>query len=122
MEIIMKIPYLFAIFAALVTGIISIVGGADTNSASIRMILAMVIFYIIGMLVSSTLKSIVNEQEKIKQEAENRLKEEERLAAVEKYKMEHHLGTNLDLVAGNDDDDGFTPMDFSQAVRTKMME
>lgn len=122
MEIIMKIPYLLAILAALVTGIISIADGADINMASIRMIIAMVVFYIIGMVLSSTLKGIVEEQEKIKLEAEKKLREEERFAAIEKLKREQHLGTNLDLVADNDIDDEFTPLDFTQAVRTKMME
>ena len=123
MEIIMKTPYLLAILAALATGIISITDGADINTASIRMIIAMVVFYIIGIVVSSTLKGIVEEQERIKLEAENKLKEEERLAAIEKMKKEAHLGTNLDLVADNNtEDDDFTPLDFSQAVRTKMRE
>ena len=122
MEILMKTPYLLAILAALVTGIISIADGTDINHASIKMIIAMITFYIIGILVSSILKSIVKEQEKIKQEAENKLKEEREQLAAERLKNQEHLGTNLDLFADNNTDDDFTPLDFSQAVRTKMRE
>ncbi len=123
METIMKIPFLLALLAALTTGIISIISNANTNQTCFRMIIAMMSFYLIGVFVSSTLKTIVEEQNKLKLEAENKIREEEieRIKA-EKLKQEEHLGTNLNLVADNEIDDGFTPLNLSQAVRTKMKE
>jgi len=122
METIMKIPFLLALLAALITGVISIVNNANTNQTSIRMIIAMVGFYIIGVFVSNTLTNIVEEQNKQKLEAEIKIREEEMLKRTEKLKQEGHLGTNLDLVTDNEIDDGFSPLDLSQAVRTKINE
>jgi len=124
METIMKIPFLLALLAALITGVISITNNFNTNQTSIRMIIAMVSFYLIGVIVSSTLKSIVEDQNKQKLEAQAKIREEEMLARLEteKIKQEEHLGSKLDLVADNEIDDGFSPLDLSQAVRTKINE
>lgn len=122
METIMKIPFLLAMLAALLTGFISIANKADTNQTCIRMIIALVIFYLIGTFVSSTLKNIVEEQNKQKLEEEKKIREQEKLEKAEKIKQEAHLGANLDLVADNKLDDGFSPLDLSQAIRTKVNE
>lgn len=120
----MKIPFLLAMLATLVTGVISITNNATTNKTCIRMIVAMVSFYVIGLIVCNTLKSIVEEQNKQKREAEEKLKEEQKLEKqnAEKLKQEEHLGNNLDLVTGNELDEGFSPLDLSQAIRTKIKE
>jgi hypothetical protein len=118
----MKIPFMLALLAALITGIISIFNNASTNQTSLRMIIAMVFFYLIGVFVSSTLKGIVEEQNKLKLEAEIKIRQEEMLKKAEKLKQQGHLGTNLDLVTDSNIDDGFTPLDLSQAVRTKINE
>ncbi|MHB8064772.1 MAG: hypothetical protein ACYDG2_19430 [Ruminiclostridium sp.] len=119
----MKIPFLLALLAALITGVTSITNGANTNQTCIRMIVAMVSFYLIGVFVSSTLANIVEEQNRQKLEDEKKIKEEiiEREKAL-KLTQEGHLGTNLDLVVDSKIDDGFSPLDLSQAVRTKINE
>jgi mannitol-specific phosphotransferase system IIBC component len=123
METIMKIPFLLALLAALITGVTSIANKATTNQTCIRMIIAMVIFYLIGVFVSSTLTNIVEEQNKQKLEAENKIKEEMlEKEKAEKLMQEGHLGTNLDLFTDSKIDDGFSPLDLSQAVRTKINE
>lgn len=124
METIMKIPFLLALLAAIVTGIISITNNASTNQTSIRMIIAMVSFYLIGTFISSTLSNIIEEQNQQKLEAENKIMEEEMLETLKNQNLnkEEHLGTNLDLVADNNNDDGFSPLDLSQVVRTKINE
>lgn len=132
METIMKIPFLLAMMAALVTGFISVMKNAGTNQTCLRMIIALVSFYIIGTILSSTLSRIVEEQSRQKQEAEKQQKlEEEKLELLkreqentEKVKQEghKHIGTKLDLVADGDTDDGFSPLDLSQAIKTKMNE
>ncbi len=128
METIMKIPFLLAMTAALVTGIISFSNNAGTNQTCIRMIIALVGFYILGAIVSSTLKGIVEEQQRRKQEEEKQRRleeyklEQQRQQMAEMLDQEGHLGTNLDLVAGSAMDDGFSPLDLSQAIRTKVRE
>lgn len=122
METIMKIPFLLALLAALLTGLMSLVNGVELNKTCVRMIIALVSFYIIGSIVSSTLTNIIEEQNKQKQEEENKLKEQERLEQekVQKMMQEGHLGGNLDLVADNKLDDGFSPLDLSQAIRSEI--
>ncbi|HEY5583620.1 MAG TPA: hypothetical protein VIK78_03910 [Ruminiclostridium sp.] len=118
----MKIPFLLAMLAALLTGFICLTNSLDTNQTCIRMIIAMVVFYLIGVFVSSTLTNVVEEQNKQKLEAEKQKWEQEKLEKekLEKLNQEKHLGTNLDLVTDNKLDDGFSPLDLSQAIRTKV--
>ena len=118
----MKIPFLLAILAAILTGLYSITNKMDTNQTCIRMIIAMVSFYLIGMFVSSTLTNIVEEQNIRKLEAEIQMRQKLDKEKAEKLKQEEHLGANLDLVADNKLDDGFSPLDLSQAIRTKVYE
>lgn len=89
------------------------------------MILAMIVFYVIGLLVSKTISNIVEEQNKRKLEAEKKLLEEELLEKAKvsaKVKKAAHLGNTLDLSTEEEIDDGFTPFDLSQAVKTKMKD
>jgi len=123
METIMKIPFLLALLAALITGAIGITNNANTNQTCISMIIAMVSFYLVGVFVRSTLTNIVEDQNKQKLEAENEImKEILEKEKAERLMQEGHLGTNLDLITDNKIDDGFTPLDLSQAVRTKINE
>ncbi len=128
MEIIMKIPFLLAILAALITGFFSIAGNKDLNETCIRMIIAMVSFYLIGLFAKSTFKSIVEEQNRQKAEAEKLKMEEElekqRLAGeqAEQTEKNDYLGKKIDFRADEEIDDGFTPLDLTKAVRTKMKE
>ncbi len=125
METIMKIPFLIALIASIITGAVSIVNNAETNKTCTSMIISMIVFYIIGLIISKTLSGILNEQNEKKLEAERKIKEEEMLEkakiAASKINAEH-LGNTLDLLAEDEIDDGFTPFDLSQAVKTKMKE
>ncbi|EGD46004.1 hypothetical protein Cpap_0610 [Ruminiclostridium papyrosolvens DSM 2782] len=129
METIMKIPFLFALLAAIITGLIGISNNRSVNQTCIYMMIAMVIFYFIGTLLKATITGIVEEQNKLKAQAEREKKEKENQERLrierekaEKLGKEQHLGKNLDLVADSNLDDGFTPLDLSQAVRTRMKE
>lgn len=125
METIMKIPILVALLASIVTGAISIVNDTEINKTCLRMIIAMIVFYIIGILISKTLSSILEEQNRQKLEAEKKLKEEQALEEAKvaaKQKNDEHLGKKVDLIAEDKIDDRFTPFDLSQAVKAKMNE
>jgi hypothetical protein len=79
----------------------------------------------VGLIVSATLSGIVEEQNKQKLEAERERQLEQiklELEKAGKLKNDQHLGTNLDLVADSNIDDGFSPLDLSQAIRTKVNE
>ncbi|EPR13100.1 hypothetical protein [Ruminiclostridium papyrosolvens] len=129
METIMKIPFLFALFAAIITGLIGISNNKSMNQTCMYMIIAMLIFYFIGTILKTTITGIVEEQNKLKEQAEKEKKERENQEILriekenaEKLAKEQHLGNILDLVADSNLDDGFTPLDLSQAVRTRMKE
>lgn len=122
METIMKIPLLLALLASLLTGLISILNHVDTNHTCVRMIIALVSFYIIGSVISWTLSNIMEEQNELKREAEMKLKEQERLEMEQALKamQKEHLGGNLDLVADNKLDNDFSPLDLTQAIRGEL--
>ncbi|ACL76369.1 hypothetical protein [Ruminiclostridium cellulolyticum] len=124
METIMKIPFLFALIAAIITGLIGINNNISLNQNCIHMLIAIVIFYFIGILLRTTINRIIEEQNKLKEQAEKEEQEKLRIEKEEAEKLakEEHLGNNLDLVADSNLDDGFTPLDLSQAVRTRMKE
>jgi hypothetical protein len=69
------------------------------------------------------LKNIVEEKnQKLKDELLIKEQEQLEIEKAEKLKQEEHLGANLDLVTDDRLDDGFTPLDLSQAIRTKVNE
>lgn len=122
MEVIMKIPFLLASFSAIIVGLFCFFNRYNTNQTCIRMIVSMIIFYIIGTVIKSTYLGIVEEIENKRLEAERKEREErEKMELEEKRKHEQEeqtLGSRLNLVA----DDGFSPLDMTQAIRTKMNE
>lgn len=122
METIMKIPFLLSMVSAIITGMISLAGNAGTNKTCIRMIIALVSFYVIGLLISSTLSGIIEENKKQEEEKKQKIEQQRLEAEAAMIKQTEHLGNHLDLVADSKLDDGFSPLDLSQAIRTKVNE
>lgn len=122
----MKIPFVLSILAAFITGFFCMVSNKDLNQTSIRMIIAMGSFYLLGLLISSTLTKIIEEQDKVKleEELQKYRDQQSRIESEQTHKImqDGHLGNSLDLVADSGLDDGFSPLDLSQAVRTKIRE
>jgi amino acid permease len=122
MEVIMKIPFLLASFSAIITGLFCFFNRYNTNQTCIRMIVAMIIFYIIGTVIKLTGLEIIKEEENKRLEIERKEREEREQKELEEkrksLKEEETLGSKLNLVA----DDEFSPLDMTQAIRTKMNE
>lgn len=134
---IQKLPIILGCFAAIVTGSASYLTGLDSQRIYLRMAAAMLIFFILGVYVRSTISSIKEEvlirrirEQHEENERQKRQKEEEKAAAnaarhnqgrqyaeSERQTIEQpHL---VDLTA-DDRVDGFEPLTVSRAIRTKV--
>lgn len=123
MDHIHKLPFITGGFMAVLTGVASYAAGSGNKSTYVRMAVVMVVFYIVGIYIRNTITAI--NAEKAEKEERERLEQEEAaaLAAMEQQAAQQKAarGQKVDLVA-DDSDDGFTPMDVSQAVSAKMKE
>ncbi len=118
MDKIAKIPLIMALLSAIFTGFFCSINKYSTNQTCMRMIIAMLIFYILGYIIKATIMGIYEENEKTR--IENEMKEIEKKEEIEKQVHENeNLGTKLDLVAG---DDGFEAFELSQAIKTTLSE
>lgn len=84
MDYIRKLPLLMGLTGAILTGLMGYAHQVHNNKNMANMLIAMVVFYIIGMMIRNTLTDIV---EVNKRKAQEREAEEKRLA-LEKKKEE----------------------------------
>lgn len=116
MRYIQMLPLLMALAAALISGILGFFKSMRQKEVMMQMALIMVIFYIIGLFVRTTLVCTIEQIEKKRKEREE---EEERRKKKEKEEKEKQelLGTNIDLIA---DDDSFDPLPVSEFIRKEL--
>lgn len=125
MDRIHKLPFLLGGFMAVVTGVISYCCGSDSQTTYVRMLVFMVVFYVIGIYVRNTIKSIHTEL--------NNKKEQELLNSDIGNEGEHksimndgghvlqHQEHKVDMVAGGPDDE-LTPLILSHLISNKTKE
>lgn len=116
MDKIVKIPLILALLSAIITGFFCSINKYDTNQTCMRMIIAMLVFYILGIIIKSTITGIYEEVEKTR--IENEKKEIEEKAKSVKQ-VNENVGTKLDLLAGDDD---FQALELSKAIKTTLSE
>lgn len=132
MGYIRKLPFILGCFAAIVTGMVSYSVGVVDQTIYLRMALMMLIFYILGVYIRHTIRSIkkevkIRQLERQREERirKKRLEEEERVAAInerlsQRGKQEG-MGYKVDLTADGTEDD-FEPLTVGRAIRTKINE
>jgi phosphotransferase system glucose/maltose/N-acetylglucosamine-specific IIC component len=110
------LPLLMALAAALISGILGFFKSAPQKEVIVQMTLIMVIFYVIGLFVRSTLICTIEQIEKKKKEREE---EEEKKKQQEKAKNEEQkmLGVNIDMTA---DDNSFDPLPVSEFIKKEL--
>jgi hypothetical protein len=128
MDRIHKLPFITGGFMAVLIGAISYACGSGSQTTYIRMAVVMVGFYIIGVYVRNTLKSInaqleeKKEQELLKEleaaEAEAAARHAEQAAEKQPGGVQ---GSRVNLVA-DDSADEFTPLTVSQVISSKIKE
>ena len=130
MERIRKLPFLSGCMGSVLAGIISLAAGADKQTIYIRMAAMMLVFFILGIYIRNTIYSIKrqNEERQREKELEEELKQkkmkEEKIAEAMSAKTAENrakLSHTIDMTAGNNQD-GFEPLDFAKAVKTKAKE
>lgn len=130
---IQKLPIILGCSAAILTGSASYITGVDSQGIYIRMAAVMLIFFILGVYIRSTINSIkedvlirkIKEQQEEK-ERQKRQKEEEKAAVnaarfnpsgqpTEPERQNQDQLHQVDLTADN-----FEPLTVSRAIRTKV--
>ena len=119
MDYIRKLPLLMALSGAIITGLVGYTHQVNNNENMINMLIAMVIFYLVGLLIRGTVLDIIETNRK--KEEEERIKEEERIAKekekeekkLKKQNAEKGSGSTLDIIADEDLDLGMTEGEFN---------
>jgi hypothetical protein len=119
MAYIRKLPLLLALTGAIITGLAGYVHRVNNKDNMANMVIAMVVFYVVGLFIRNTINNIVDT---IRQKAEERELEEKRLLAEEKKKEEEaekaemadDAGSIVNLVADDKYDIGISDDEFNE--------
>ncbi len=132
MERMHRLPFISGCMAAVLAGIISFAAKADNQTIYIRMAVAMLAFFILGVYVRNTIYAIKRqnaikqkEKELEEEQRQNKLKEEKIAEALAAKKNAEHMAKaaqTINMTAGDANLEGFEPLDLVQAVRTKAKE
>jgi len=132
MERIYKLPLMLGCLAALVAGISGYASGMDNSDIYIRMAVMMVTFFVLGLYVRNSVLSIKKELSEKKKNDALKKKEESKKHDEPKKQNEPAKGQELkaperqeEESAGKEngeENDGFTPLNISKAIRTKISE
>lgn len=131
MEYIRKIPLLMGTGAGLIIGLIGIGTGIPNKENMLNMCIGMVLFYIVGIVVRSTVKDIVEKvmtilmmkqkEEEMKKREEEQQRKKERLEQLRKGSSP---ASTIDLTIGDDsktmDGDGFEDLPIAEFIRKEM--
>ena len=115
-----RLPYLLGISFCIIIGFISYGQKLENNSIYIRMLIALIAFYIIGIIIKNTVITIVDEKKK--KEQENKLKEQQEKEEAEKLEQEKSTGVNVDYAVGDKEkdldflDEEFKPLNADKII------
>jgi len=113
MRYLQMLPLLMALAAALISGILGFFKSTPQKEVIMQMALIMVIFYVTGLFVRSTLIHTIEQIEKKKKEREEEEKKQQE-AENEKQKI---VGANIDITA---DDNSFDPLPVSEFIKREL--
>lgn len=120
MQYLQKLPLLLALAAAFLSGLVGFVRHNPQKEILFMMVLAMVLFFAIGLFARSTLTNIKNQNERKKKEKEQEeLKKQQELEKQSKEK-EMGLGRKIDITAGKADEDAFNPLPVSEFIKKEL--
>lgn len=132
MDYIHKLPFILSALVTIAVGGISFFSGTDNKELYIRMAVAMISFYLLGMLIRNIFEGIINELSKKKEQEEKaRLEEEAQLeeqlkqqqkqqqkSTDELQENENNSGSFIDYKV-DDSGDEFSPFKVSEIINTK---
>lgn len=117
-----RLPLLLALAGSIVSGLLSIIRLRAQKEILVQMALVMVIFYVAGLFLRSTVQSIKSQvdEKKLKQEEENRTKKSrEEKENTDEGKTEKSLGGNIDFTV-DESDDAFDPLPVSEYIKNEL--
>ncbi len=119
MDYIRKLPILMALSVAIITGLVGYTHRVHNDENMINMLVAMVAFYIVGLLIRGTVLDIIEtnrRKEKERLEEEKRIakeKEKEEKKLKQKQSKDKGSSSSLDIVADEDLNPGMTEEEFN---------
>lgn len=125
MQYIKRLPLILALAGSLITGILNLLCHKQQNEVLFQMLIALVIFYIIGFFIRSTVLTVkeqVDEKQRIREAEEREQREKEEAEARRREKAEEFLGKNIDLTVNDSSDDSFDPLPVSEFIKKQLKE
>lgn len=121
MDYIHKLPFIISILAAITAGMICYGYNNNTQETYMKMALSMVAFYFIGLILRSTLSSLV-EEVRLKQEQMEAEKKAMELDKIENEKTAKQTAngiqpSTIDLAA-DDNSEEFSPLKVSEYIKS----
>lgn len=116
MQYLQKLPLLLALAAAFLSGLLGFIRQSSQKNILIQMTIVMIVFFVIGLFARAILTNIQQQVEQKKQEELRKQKELEQ----EALEQEMGLGKNIDLKAGELDDEAFDPLPVSEFIRKEL--
>ncbi len=105
METMRKLPVLLGTGAALLVGMVGFLSGLSGRACVTRMVVAMAVFFVLGLLTRNALKEMLQEvrtkrEEKERKEHADAVAEERRLRREAEQQKEEAKGSIIDVRAG----------------------
>lgn len=125
MDYVRKIPLLLGTGAGLITGLIGLSAGVPNKQNMLNMCVGMVVFYIVGILIRSTIRDIseyVMELARKKEEEEQKLKKEVSSREAGE-KKEEQAAPGIDLKVGNEsgqEDEDFEDLRIAEFIKNEL--
>jgi len=123
-SILNRLPIIFGAFAGIFAGIVGIAQNKPAIDIYKTMIVFIAVFIVAGMFLRHILYGILEEQyrKKAKDDKLNKEQDEAQISEpiTENNRQTDNQASKIDIVV--DDNEEFTPLEFSKAVKTKMNE
>lgn len=122
-----KIPFMLGAIMTIIIGIISFYKSVEPQQIYLRMILSLVSFFLLGVIIKSTIEKIQSElqekYEKEKAEAEAAAEAEAEQSIIEGegviYERDKQDAFSLESHLEGDSDEDFSPLKVSEIITTK---
>lgn len=109
----------------MIIGLIGLSAGVPNKENMLNMCVGMVIFYMVGILIRSTVKGIIVQvMEMIRKKEEEKRREMEKNRIKDQKEKEESLGSNIDMTVGDEselpDDDNFDDLPIAEFIKNEL--
>ena len=110
----------------MIIGLIGLSAGVPNKENMLNMCVGMVIFYMVGILIRSTVKGIAEQAMEMikKKEEEEKRREKEKNRIEDQKENEESLGASIDMTVGDEselpDDDNFDDLPIAEFIKNEL--